>query len=173
MQTPSRVTEAGGVSIVSQQQEWTYVTSFSHRLPRQHGFTLLEILIVVAIIAILAAVVVPKIVGRVDDAQISKVKSDIKALEAALDLYRLDNFQYPSTEQGLEALVSKPSGEPEPRNYAPGGYIKRLEKDPWGRDYQYLNPGEHGEVDIFSLGADGQLGGEGLNADIGNWEEAK
>ncbi|HGG59656.1 MAG TPA: type II secretion system protein GspG [Gammaproteobacteria bacterium] len=149
------------------------MTSFSHRLPRQGGFTLLEILIVVAIIAILAAVVVPKIVGRVDDAQISKVKSDIKALEAALDLYRLDNFQYPSTEQGLEALVAKPSGEPEPRNYPAGGYIKRLEKDPWGRDYQYLNPGEHGDVDIFSLGADGQLGGEGLNADIGNWEGAE
>ena len=145
----------------------------SHRSSGQGGFTLLEILIVVAIIAILAAVVVPKIVGRVDDAQISKVKSDIKALEAALDLYRLDNFQYPSTDQGLQALVSKPAGEPEPRNWAPGGYIKRLEKDPWGRDYQYLNPGEHGEVDIFSLGEDGQLGGEGLAADIGNWDVDK
>ncbi len=145
----------------------------SHRASGQGGFTLLEILIVVAIIAILAAVVVPKIVGRVDDAQISKVKSDIKALEAALDLYRLDNFQYPSTDQGLQALVSKPSGEPEPRNWKPGGYIKRLEKDPWGHDYQYLNPGEHGEVDIFSLGADGQLGGEGLAADIGNWDVDK
>ncbi len=145
----------------------------SHRASGQGGFTLLEILIVVAIIAILAAVVVPKIVGRVDDAQISKVKSDIKALEAALDLYRLDNFQYPSTDQGLQALVSKPAGEPEPRNWKPGGYIKRLEKDPWGHDYQYLNPGEHGEVDIFSLGADGQLGGEGLAADIGNWDVDK
>jgi len=149
------------------------VKRLSHRASGQGGFTLLEILIVVAIIAILAAVVVPKIVGRVDDAQISKVKSDIKALEAALDLYRLDNFQYPSTDQGLQALVSKPSGEPEPRNWKPGGYIKRLEKDPWGHDYQYLNPGEHGEVDIFSLGADGQLGGEGLAADIGNWDVDK
>lgn len=135
----------------------------------QQGFTLLEILIVVAIIAILAAVVAPKIIGRVDDAQISKVKSDVNALESALDLYRLDNFQYPSTDQGLEALVEKPSGDPEPRNWKSGGYIKRLEQDPWGNNYQYLYPGEHGEVDIYSLGEDGQPGGEGLAADVGNW----
>ncbi len=135
----------------------------------QQGFTLLEILIVVAIIAILAAVVAPKIIGRVDDAQISKVKSDVSALESALELYRLDNFQYPSTDQGLEALVEKPSGDPEPRNWKSGGYIKRLEKDPWGNDYLFLYPGEHGEVDIYSLGEDGQPGGEGLAADIGNW----
>ena len=142
----------------------------TQRVSTQQGFTLLEILIVVAIIAILASVVVPKIIGRVDDAQISKVRSDIGAIEAALDLYRLDNFQYPSTDQGLEALVTKPSGDPEPRNWTAGGYIKRLEKDPWGNDYQYLHPGEHGDVDIFSLGEDGQLGGEGLAADVGNWD---
>ena len=141
----------------------------SPNVSNQQGFTLLEILIVVAIIAILASVVVPKIIGRVDDAQISKVRSDIGAMEAALDLYRLDNFQYPSTDQGLEALVTKPSGDPEPRNWKAGGYIKRLEKDPWGNDYQYLHPGEHGDTDIFSMGEDGQLGGEGLAADVGNW----
>lgn len=143
--------------------------NFPPRQARSRGFTLLEILIVVAIIAILASVVVPKIIGRVDEAQISKVKTDVAALESALDLYRLDNFQYPSTDQGMDALVSKPSGDPEPRNWKAGGYIKRLEKDPWGNDYQYLNPGEHGEVDIFSMGEDGQVGGEGLAADVGNW----
>lgn len=143
--------------------------NFPPRQARSRGFTLLEILIVVAIIAILASVVVPKIIGRVDEAQISKVKTDVAALESALDLYRLDNFQYPSTDQGMDALVSKPSGDPEPRNWKAGGYIKRLEKDPWGNDYQYLNPGEHGEVDIFSMGEDGQVGGEGLATDVGNW----
>ena len=135
----------------------------------QGGFTLIEVMVVIVILGILAAVVVPRIMDRPDTARIAKVKQDIRTLESALNLYKLDNFTYPSTDQGLEALVKKPSGEPEPRNWKEGGYIDRLPKDPWGNDYQYLNPGENGEIDIYSLGADGQPGGEGLNADIGNW----
>ncbi len=135
----------------------------------QGGFTLIEVMVVIVILGILAAVVVPRIMDRPDTARIAKVKQDIRTLESALNLYKLDNFTYPSTDQGLEALVKKPSGEPEPRNWKEGGYIDRLPKDPWGNDYQYLNPGVHGPIDIYSLGADGQEGGEGMNADIGNW----
>ncbi len=135
----------------------------------QGGFTLIEVMVVIVILGILAAVVVPRIMDRPDTARIAKVKQDIRTLESALNLYKLDNFTYPSTDQGLEALVKKPSGEPEPRNWKEGGYIDRLPKDPWGNDYQYLNPGVHGPIDIYSLGADGQEGGEGINADIGNW----
>ncbi len=136
---------------------------------RQSGFTLIEVMVVIVILGILAAVVVPRIMDRPDTARIAKVKQDIRTLESALNLYKLDNFTYPSTDQGLEALVKKPSGEPEPRNWKEGGYIDRLPKDPWGNEYQYLNPGVHGPIDIYSLGADGQEGGEGINADIGNW----
>ncbi len=136
---------------------------------RPRGFTLIEVMVVIVILGILAAVVVPRIMDRPDTARIAKVKQDIRTLESALNLYKLDNFTYPSTDQGLEALVRKPSGEPEPRNWKEGGYIDRLPKDPWGNDYQYLNPGVHGPIDIYSLGADGQEGGEGINADIGNW----
>ncbi len=141
------------------------------RRPRiaQGGFTLIEVMVVIVILGILAAVVVPRIMDRPDTARLAKVKQDIRTLESALNLYKLDNFTYPSTDQGLEALVRKPSGEPEPRNWKEGGYIDRLPKDPWGNDYQYLNPGVHGPIDIYSLGADGQEGGEGINADIGNW----
>jgi len=135
----------------------------------QGGFTLIEVMVVIVILGILAAVVVPRIMDRPDTARIAKVKQDIRTLESALNLYKLDNFTYPSTDQGLEALVKKPSGEPEPRNWKEGGYIDRLPKDPWGNEYQYLNPGVHGPIDIYSLGADGQEGGEGMNADIGNW----
>ncbi len=135
----------------------------------QGGFTLIEVMVVIVILGILAAVVVPRIMDRPDTARIAKVKQDIRTLESALNLYKLDNFTYPSTDQGLEALVKKPSGEPEPRNWKEGGYIDRLPKDPWGNDYQYLNPGVHGPIDVYSLGADGQEGGEGMNADIGNW----
>ena len=136
---------------------------------RQQGFTLIEIIVVVVIIGILATLVAPKFLGRTDDARITKAKNDIKALESALELYKLDNYTYPTTDQGLEALVTAPTSEPAPANWKEGGYIKHLSKDPWQRDYQYLSPGEHGEVDIYSLGADGVDGGEGINADIGNW----
>lgn len=126
-------------------------------------------MVVVIIIGLLAAVVLPRVVGRTDDARIAKARQDIRVLESALELYKLDNFNFPSTAQGLEALVSKPSGEPQPKNYRAGGYVKSLPKDPWGNPYQYLAPGVKGDVDIFSLGADNQPGGDESNADIGNW----
>ena len=132
------------------------------------GFTLLEIIVVVAIIAILAAYIAPKVAGRVDDARISKAKSDIRVLESSLELYKLDNFVYPSSGQGLDSLVNKPSGEGT-RNWRDGGYIKKLNKDPWGNEYQYAFPGSNSEFDVFSLGADAAVGGEGEAADIGNW----
>ena len=136
---------------------------------KQQGFTLIEIIVVVVIIGILATFVAPKFMGKTDTARITKAKSDILSLESALDLYKLDNFTYPTTDQGLEALISMPSSDPVPTNWQKGGYIKKLQKDPWQRDYLYLSPGEHGEVDIYSLGADGVEGGEDANADIGNW----
>ncbi len=142
---------------------------FSARPPRQTGFTLIEIMVVVVILGILAAVVVPRIMDRPDDARIAKARQDIRVLESALSLYRLDNYQYPSTQQGLDALVQKPGGEPAANNWKAGGYIKSLPKDPWGAAYQYLQPGVKSELDIFSLGADGKPGGDGAAADIGNW----
>ncbi len=132
------------------------------------GFTLLEIIVVVTIIAILAAYIAPKVAGRVDDARISKAKSDIRVMESSMELYKLDNFVYPSNDQGLDALVNRPSGE-NFRNWREGGYIKKLTKDPWGNDYRYAYPGSNGEFDIFSLGADAAVGGEGEAADIGSW----
>ncbi len=135
----------------------------------RRGFTLIEVMVVVAILAILAAVVVPRIMDEPAKARQAKVKQDIRAIESALDLYKLDNYRYPTTEQGLEALVEKPGGGPEPENYKEGGYLRQLPEDPWGNPYKYQNPGEHGEIDIYSLGADGSPGGEGPNADIGNW----
>lgn len=137
---------------------------------KQQGFTLIEIIVVVVIIGILATFVAPKFLGKTDDARIVKAKSDLQALESALDIYKLDNYAYPTTDQGLEALVTLPAGDPVPANWQQGGYVKKLRKDPWQRDYLYLNPGEHGEIDIYSLGADGVEGGEGANADIGNWQ---
>lgn len=133
------------------------------------GFTLIEVMVVVVILGILAALVVPKIMSRPDDARLAKARQDIRTIEAALNLYKLDNYVYPTTEQGLEALVTKPTTPPEPRQWKQGGYLDRLPQDPWGRHYLYLQPGQHGEIDIYSLGADGQQGGEGINADIGNW----
>lgn len=133
------------------------------------GFTLLEVMVVIVILGILASLVVPNLLGNKEKADQQKVVTDLVALENSLDMYKLDNSVYPSTEQGLQALVSKPAGTPEPRNYRNGGYIKRLPQDPWGNEYQYLSPGEQGEIDIYSLGADGQEGGEGAAADIGNW----
>jgi len=138
------------------------------RLHTRKGFTLLEIIVVVAIIAILAAYIAPKITGRVDDARISKAKSDIRVLESSLELYKLDNFTYPSSDQGLRALTSKPSGS-NTKNWRQGGYIKKLNKDPWGNEYEYQYPGSNGEIDIFSKGADAALGGTDEAADIGNW----
>ena len=141
-----------------------------HKLRRLAGFTLIEIMVVVVILGILAAIVVPNIMGRPDEARVAKVKQDLRVLEATLSLYRLDNFFYPSTEQGLEALVNEPEGEPAPKNWNQEGYVDRLPKDPWGNQYQYLNPGVHGEVDISSYGADGVPGGDGIRADIGSWQ---
>jgi len=134
----------------------------------QAGFTLIEIMVVVIIIGILAAIVAPNVIGRIDDAQITKAKADIRGYENALKFYRLDNFGYPTAEQGLQALVTKPN-DPNLKNWKPGGYIDRITKDPWGNDYLYQNPGNHGEIDIYTLGKDGRPGGEGIDADIGNW----
>lgn len=135
--------------------------------PQQKGFTLIELMVVIVILGILAGVVVPRIMDNPDKARVAKAKHDITALGSALDVYRLDNFTYPTTDQGLEALVTQPS---EAANWKSGGYIKKLKKDPWGNDYLYLNPGQHGELDIYSLGADGAPGGEGVFADIGSWD---
>ncbi|MDB4223390.1 type II secretion system major pseudopilin GspG [Granulosicoccus sp.] len=132
----------------------------------QKGFTLIEIMVVVAIIAILGATVVPLIMDRPNEARVVRAKNDISSYSSALELYRLDNFNYPSTDQGLEALVTKPSGDPEPVNWNRSGYVKRLSKDPWGRDYLYNN--ENGDFEIVSLGNDGVEGGEDFNADISN-----
>lgn len=138
---------------------------------RQKGFSLIEIMVVVVILGILASIVVPKIMGRPDEARIVKAKQDVIAIQNALDLYKLDNGNYPSTDQGLLALVEKPTTTPEPTNWKQ--YLKSVPKDPWGREYLFLNPGEHGDVDIFTLGADGQIGGTGVNGEIGNWDEQK
>lgn len=136
---------------------------------RSHGFTLIEIMVVIVIIAILAAMVVPKVMSRPDEARVVAAKQDIAALMQALKLYRLDNKRYPTSEQGLQALVAKPMLAPIPDNWKGGGYVEKLPADPWGHPYQYLNPGLHGEIDVFSLGADSAPGGEGFDADIGNW----
>ncbi|MFO7808535.1 type II secretion system major pseudopilin GspG [Guyparkeria sp.] len=133
------------------------------------GFTLIEIMVVVVILGILAAIVVPRVMDRPDEARITKAKQDIRTLESALNLYRLDNFRYPTTEQGLQALVGRSTSGPEASQYREGGYMDRLPQDPWGHPYQYLNPGRHGELDVFSYGADGRRGGEGIDSDIGNW----
>ena len=142
-----------------------------HQKPRrrQSGFTLIEVMVVVVILGILAALIVPKIMSRPDEARAIAAKQDVASLAQALKLYRLDNRRYPSTEQGLQALVTKPAQAPVPDNWKSGGYLERLPLDPWGKPYQYLNPGLRGEIDIFSFGADGQAGGEGSDADIGNW----
>ncbi|MET0961827.1 MAG: type II secretion system major pseudopilin GspG [Noviherbaspirillum sp.] len=134
------------------------------------GFTLIEIMVVVVIMGILAALVVPKLMGRTDDARIMAARQDISTLMQSLKLYRLDNQRYPTTEQGLQALISKPTGGPAANGWKQGGYVDKLPKDPWGNPYQYLSPGIHGEIDIFSLGGDGQPGGAGNDADIGSWE---
>ncbi|MCE3026805.1 MULTISPECIES: type II secretion system major pseudopilin GspG [Halomonadaceae] len=142
------------------------------RAPRpghQSGFTLLEIMVVIFIIGLLVAIVAPNVLSNQDDAMQQKARADLSTLEQALDMYRLDNYRYPTTQQGLAALVSPPSSDPQPDNYREGGYIRRLPEDPWGHPYHYASPGQHGRVDLYSLGADDQPGGEGIDADIGNW----
>ncbi len=138
---------------------------------RASGFTLIEIMVVVAIIAILGAAVVPRIMSKPGEARKVRAKQDISTMSAALELYRLDNFSYPSTDQGLQALIEKPSGDPEPANWQAGGYVKQLPKDPWGRDYVYVSPGEAGDFDILTLASDGVEGGEGEAEDISNWSQ--
>ncbi|MNJ23536.1 Type II secretion system protein G precursor [compost metagenome] len=146
--------------------------AFNTTAKRQRGFTLIEIMVVVVIIGVLGAVVVPQFMSRPDQAKVTAAKTDIQAIATSLEMYRLDNFNYPSTQQGLEALSSRPLGAPAARNWNAQGYLKSLPIDPWGTPYQYLNPGvksPHG-YDLYSLGSDGVTGGEGHAADIGNWD---
>ena len=138
------------------------------RRARQAGFTLIELMVVLVIIGVLAALIVPNVLDRADDARATAAKTDVNNLMQALKLYRLDNQRYPTPEQGLQALVAKPATPPVPTNWKP--YVEKLPNDPWGRPYQYLNPGVKGEIDVMSFGADGQPGGEGNNADIGSWQ---
>jgi general secretion pathway protein G len=136
--------------------------------PKHQGFTLIEVMVVVVILGLLAAIIVPRVMSRPDEARVVAARADIAAINQALKLYRLDNTFYPATEQGLAALVQRPTTQPVPGNWKQGGYLDRVPKDPWGREYQYLNPGVRGEIDVFSLGADGAPGGEGNGADVFN-----
>lgn len=136
--------------------------------PRSRGFTLIEILVVVVILGILAMIVVPRVMEEPGRARVVRAKQDVASIVSALNIYKLDNFNYPSTAQGLEALVTKPSGQPDAPNWSQR--LDRMPKDPWGHPYQYQHPGQHGDVDVYSLGADGKPGGEGEASDIGNWE---
>src|SRR6056300_31240 len=138
-------------------------------MQNQRGFSLIEILVVLVIMGLLISVVAPTVLNSADDARVQKVQADFKSIETALKIYRLDNYTYPTTEQGLVALVEPTTLEPEPRNFKQGGYLSEVPVDPWGRPYLYLSPGENGQVDIYSLGADGLPGGDDQNADIGNW----
>ena len=146
------------------------VSSINKRLTlavSQSGFTLIEIMVVVVILGILAAIVAPNVIGRIDDAQAARIKQDLRNIESALKLYRLDNFDYPTSEQGLEALVTRPA-DPNIRNWRKN--LDRLPKDPWGKPYQYLSPGNSGEIDIYTLGRDGRPGGDGVDTDVGKWD---
>ena len=134
------------------------------------GFSLVEILVVLVILGLLVSVVAPTVLNQADDARVKKVYADFASIETALKLYKLDNYVYPSSEQGLEALVTASTLDPEPRNFKKGGYLDRVPVDPWGRPYLYLSPGENGEFDLYSLGADGISGGDDQNADVGNWD---
>ena len=146
-----------------------FITPLPIQSQRQHsqaGFTLIEIMVVIAIIGILATLIVPKIMGRPDEARVTAAKHDLATMSQALKLYRLDIGSYPTTEQGLNALVERPTSEPVPQNWKVGGYLDRLPNDPWGKPYQYTNPGTKGEIDLYSFGADGKPGGAALDADI-------
>ena len=138
------------------------------RSERQLGFTLVEVMVVVVILGILAVLIVPRVIGRTEEARAAAAKHDIATIMQSLKLYHLDNGRYPTNEQGLQALVSRPQSQPAPPNWKP--YLDKLPKDPWGNPYQYLNPGVHGEIDVFSLGADGQPGGTGADLDVGSWQ---
>lgn len=142
------------------------------RILNPKGFTMIELMVVIVILGILAAIIAPRLVGRTDEARITKARVDITNLETALKLYKLDNGVYPTTEQGLQALVEAPETGTAPRNWREGGYLEknRVPKDPWGNEFVYLSPGVNGEFDLSSYGADGLAGGEGINADINNWE---
>ncbi|MFT4171414.1 MAG: type II secretion system major pseudopilin GspG [Rhodocyclaceae bacterium] len=146
--------------------------TIAHRAMRRavRGFTLIEIMIVIVILGVLAALIVPKIMDRPDQARAAAARQDINTIVQALKLYKLDNRSYPTTEQGLAALVKAPTTAPVPPAWKAGGYLEKLPSDPWGHPYQYLSPGMHGDVDVFSLGADSEAGGEGSNADIGSWD---
>lgn len=135
---------------------------------RQRGFTLIELMVVLVIIGMLAALIVPNVLDRADDARVTAARTDVNNLMGALKMYRLDNLRYPSSEQGLQALVVKPTSGSIPPNWKP--YLDKLPTDPWGHPYQYVNPGVKGEIDIYSFGADGTVGGEGRNADVGSWQ---
>ncbi|MDO5625992.1 MAG: type II secretion system major pseudopilin GspG [Pseudomonadota bacterium] len=143
-------------------------TSFLARLRRTRGFTLIELMVVLVIIGVLAALIVPNVLDRTDDARATAARTDVHNIMQALKLYKLDNHQFPTGEQGLQALVTRPATPPVPGNWKP--YLEKLPNDPWGRPYQYLSPGVRGEVDVMSFGADGTSGGEGKNADIGSWQ---
>lgn len=151
-------------------RERTQVISRTKNTDRrsERGFTLIELLVVLVIISVLAVLIVPNVLDRADDARATAARADVNNLTQALKLYRLDNQRYPTSEQGLQALVSKPTSGPKPLNWRQ--YLDKLPADPWNQPYQYLNPGQHGAVDVLSLGADGQPGGEGINADIGSWQ---
>ena len=138
------------------------------RTNRHSGFTLVEVMVVVVILGILAVLIVPRVIGRTEEARAAAAKHDIATIMQSLKLYHLDNGRYPTNEQGLQALVSRPQSQPAPPNWKP--YLDKLPKDPWGNPYQYLNPGVHGEIDVFSLGADGQPGGTGADLDVGSWQ---
>jgi general secretion pathway protein G len=145
-------------------------TKFYSKQFGQSGFSLIEILVVLVILGLLVSIVAPNVLNRADDARLQKAEADFKSIATALKIYRLDNFSYPATEQGLAALVVKPTLPPEPRNWKSGGYLDEIPLDPWGRPYLYLTPGEHGAFDLYSYGADGVPGGEGQNLDLGNWQ---
>ena len=149
---------------------WRLLWSVEVYRKQQSGFTLIEIMVVVVIIGILAALVGPKLFGQVDKARVQAAKAEISTIESAMKFYRLDNFAYPTTEQGIDALVTKPN-DPSIKNWNPGGYLERMPSDPWGNPYLYLNPGNQGgDIDVYTLGADAAPGGEDNNADIGNWD---
>nr|WP_321499725.1 type II secretion system major pseudopilin GspG [uncultured Dethiosulfovibrio sp.] len=139
-------------------------------MKRRSGFTLVEVLVVVVIIGMLAALVAPKVVGRGEEAKRTAAQVQIREIEQALDMYKLDSGMYPTTEQGLEALITKPTTSPEPRRWKEGGYVRKLPVDPWGKEFIYRQPGDHGEIDLFSCGPDGEEGGEGDGKDITNWD---
>ncbi len=159
----------GPESMVKLQKQGFVSGARALRRLAKRGFTLIELMVVLVIIGVLAALIVPNVLDRADDARSTAAKTDVANLMQALKLYKLDNQRFPTAEQGLQALVAKPTGGPIPGNWKP--YVDKLPNDPWGRPYQFLNPGLNGEIDVLSFGADGQAGGEGKNADIGSWQK--